>query len=520
MAERRTTGMGTAWTPPGLGTSPLDVRAPEDNRSAWATNHDPARDDSSSRTGSSAVARRIAHGLRDLFGRQDPRTPWPLRVTVAALGVAYVLAWIVFLPSVAQSNLWGLILFAILAIAAEHYGVSLYGDSRVSISFVFSMASVILFHSSGALVVGSLLALSVGIARRHALHKIVFNLGSIVLAALAGSLTYHSFGIALEPSNLPYLLLAALAASVMNYLVSGWLVALVVALTAHKPATDIWREKFKWLFFHYVVLGILSLLLSVAFESLGLFGLLAFLAPPLMMRYAMKQYVDRTVENVTALQNANEELHVKHEEITRAFHDLHETYDATLLALSAALDSRDSETEGHSQRVVAYSRLIARALDLPEVEILNLAQGALLHDVGKIGIPDSILLKPGPLSEEEWAEMRRHPMLGMRILSNVRFLCGALPVVKHHHERWDGSGYPEGLRGDQIPLGARIFAVADAFDAMTANRPYRKALPCWYAREEIRRCAGTHFDPKVVSAFLSIPLSALQELAVQAGVGG
>ncbi|MDL1895671.1 HD-GYP domain-containing protein [Anaerolineae bacterium CFX7] len=187
-----------------------------------------------------------------------------------------------------------------------------------------------------------------------------------------------------------------------------------------------------------------------------------------------------------------------------ALNNLADSYQATLRALSAALDARDSETEGHSQRVTKLALAIGAALKLSSEELINLERGALLHDVGKIGVPDHILLKSGPLNKTEREWMNRHPQLSYDMLKEISFLQDALPVVLHHQERWDGSGYPEGLRGEQIPLGARIFAVADTYDAMTSTRPYRRALSHEEALTEIRQCSGTQFDPRIVEAFLSL----------------
>ena len=194
---------------------------------------------------------------------------------------------------------------------------------------------------------------------------------------------------------------------------------------------------------------------------------------------------------------------------------LEASYEGTLRALVAALDSRDHETEGHSQRVVAYARLIAAELGVAGADLATLEQGALLHDIGKIGIPDGILCKPGPLTNAEWLTMRQHPEIGASMLNGIPFLQPALPVVRHHHERWDGRGYPQGLRGETIPLAARIFAVADSFDAMTSDRPYRRGRPRAEARAELQRGAGTQFDPAVLAAFLRIPderLAAIQAM--------
>jgi putative nucleotidyltransferase with HDIG domain len=183
---------------------------------------------------------------------------------------------------------------------------------------------------------------------------------------------------------------------------------------------------------------------------------------------------------------------------------LENSYEAVLDALLAALDTRDTETEGHSERVTAYTMLLAEQMGVAQDELYHIERGALLHDIGKIGVPDRILLKPGPLTDEEWVEMRKHPVIGFKMCSKIEFLKGAAQIVLHHHEKWDGTGYPDGLRAEMIPLGARIFSVVDSLDAMTTDRPYRKARGYDLACEEIRRHRGTQFDPAVVDAFLTV----------------
>lgn len=200
-------------------------------------------------------------------------------------------------------------------------------------------------------------------------------------------------------------------------------------------------------------------------------------------------------------------------ELSRALRDLESTYAQTLWSLVAALDAREHETGDHSQRVVRWSLAIARRLGLPEADLPDLGRGALLHDIGKIGVPDAILLKTGPLSEEEWAEMRRHPQIGFDILKSIDFLRRSAEMVLSHHERWDGRGYPRGLGGEAIPIAARVFAIADTYDAMTSDRPYRAAPGDAAARSEIARCAGTQFDPRCVEAFLAMDRAELAELA-------
>jgi diguanylate cyclase (GGDEF)-like protein len=185
---------------------------------------------------------------------------------------------------------------------------------------------------------------------------------------------------------------------------------------------------------------------------------------------------------------------------------------ATLNALHGLIAARDMGTGTHSQRVRVYAVAIARAHGIPEAELRDIEHGVILHDIGKIGIPDSILLKPGPLTPDEWKVMRTHPEVGRGLIEHIPFLASAISIVYHHHERWDGNGYPDGIRGEAIPLGVRIFSVADALDAMTFDRPYSRAVSLEAARDEIARCAGTHFDPAVVSTFLAIPLETLVEL--------
>jgi response regulator RpfG family c-di-GMP phosphodiesterase len=219
----------------------------------------------------------------------------------------------------------------------------------------------------------------------------------------------------------------------------------------------------------------------------------------LMERRAYQELLEHRVEQATR-------------ELSAAYHELEETYHSTLEALGSALDTRDIGTEAHSRRVHGYALATARAYGVPPAMTRDLAHGVLLHDIGKIGIPDAILLKPGPLTPEEWRIMRTHPEIGRRLIERIPFLRGAVPIVYAHHEKWDGSGYPRGLTGEEIPLGARIFAVVDAFDAMTFDRPYSRAVPFEAAKAEIRRCAGTHFDPAVVEAFLQVPEALLDEI--------
>jgi response regulator RpfG family c-di-GMP phosphodiesterase len=220
------------------------------------------------------------------------------------------------------------------------------------------------------------------------------------------------------------------------------------------------------------------------------------------------------------LEKYKRELEEMVEERTRQLHSaleqLEGSYGDTLRALGAAIDLRDSPTAGHSRRVSLYSLRIAAELGLCKQELRTLSMGASLHDIGKLAIPDSVLLKPGALSEEEWRIMRSHVQIGYDLIKQISFLAEAAEIVLGHHERYDGTGYPRGLRGREAPLGARIFAVADTVDAMTSARPYRPALSFNDAYEEIRRGSGIRYDPQVSDSFLRIPVDVWEAIRMEA----
>ncbi len=203
------------------------------------------------------------------------------------------------------------------------------------------------------------------------------------------------------------------------------------------------------------------------------------------------------------------------QQLRTALQQTERSYEDTLEALGAAIDLRDSPTAGHSRRVFLYSMELAKSIGGLEQELRSIAMGAWLHDIGKLAIPDRVLLKPGPLTDSEWEIMRRHARIGYNLVKSISFLAGAAEIVLTHHERFDGSGYPQKMKGDEIPFGARIFAVADTLDAMTSDRPYRAALPLQAAQEVIERGSGTLFDPLVAAAFLRVPSGTWETIAKQ-----
>lgn len=431
---------------------------------------------------------------------------WPTSLFIVGVSAAGagLIGW--YVPRLDPSDTLGLVLLTVLAVLADRLAIPIYGETRLSVSFVPIFAVAALYGPPGVAIAGPIAAVAVHLPRHVFTIRLPFDIGLVTVSLVLAALTFEAMAGSARDEIRVIMLPAALLAAAVAYVVNAYLVTQVASMTTGRPLLEVWLEKGRWLAPHYVVFGLLGLALAMAYRALGVTGILAFVAPALMMQVAIKQYVDRTTETVTALRRKNEDLEKANRDILEMSDTLKETYRGTLEALVTALDARDRETRGHSTRVTHYTLDLAKQLgvesDGPDWE--ELTQAALLHDVGKIGVSDFILHKPGPLSPEEWEEMKRHPSIGYDMLKGVRFLAGPAKIVHSHHERFDGKGYPNALAGDEIPLGARMFAVADTFDAMTSDRPYRRALPPEAARDEIVRHSGSQFDPQVVEAFLKI----------------
>src|SRR6185312_7226099 len=234
--------------------------------------------------------------------------------------------------------------------------------------------------------------------------------------------------------------------------------------------------RFSWLMPHYVAFGAVGGAIALAYSAIGLYGLAVFVLPLFLMRKTMAAYLGHTEKSTKKLRKAAETIREQNVSLEQANRLLKERSTAAMESLSATVDARDAYTAGHSRRVQQLALAIGRELALSQAELDLLGHAALFHDIGKLAIPDSILLKPGGLSDEEWAIMQRHSDEGARIIDRLGFLADAVPAIRHHHERFDGKGYPDLLKGDEIPLGARVIHVADAIDSMLTNRVYRPAM--------------------------------------------
>jgi len=416
---------------------------------------------------------------------------------------------------------------ALLAAAARKFDLDVQTDSRISLAFVPVLASAILFGLPGV-TAACLGAAAIPNARSLSpLQEAAYNLGALMIAGASSVVVLAAFGGTGGSAPGPELIAPAAAAALVNFMINTALTAARSWTGDHDSLRFAWTDRFLWMLPHYLALGLLSLVLVAAYTSIGLWGLAIFLVPPAMLQLSLKQYVDKTASSLSGLPRAHKnlkdahaelaDLETAHAELSLTIGCLRDAYGATVRSLIAALDARDRDTCGHSERVAELAIEIAAEMGVPREsdEARYIEWGSLLHDVGKIAVPDAILRKPSSLSEEEWAIMRAHPLAGYEILRSVDFLAPAAEIVLSHHERFDGTGYPAGLVGDDIPLGSRIFAIADAFDAMTADRVYRQGVSAEETLAELVRNSGTQFDPAAVRAFLRV----YENLAAETGFG-
>jgi putative nucleotidyltransferase with HDIG domain len=270
-----------------------------------------------------------------------------------------------------------------------------------------------------------------------------------------------------------------------------------MGIDLHESAKKIWMEQYLWLVTIYIGIGLIATAYIVGYRVEGVLGILLMMVPLFVLRISQKQYVDRTREVVTELREKGIVLERNAEEINRLNDSLLET-------LAEVIDLRDPNVLGHSKRVTAYAVALAEKMGLNEKQVRLIHKASLLHDIGKLGIPNEILMKPSRLTPIEYEAIKKHADLGGNLVKNSPSLLALVPIIRHHHEFYNGMGYPEKLAGNQIPIEARIVSVADALEAMTSDRPYRKRFTISQVIDELRTFSGTQFDPLVVSAAIQI----------------
>jgi HD-GYP domain-containing protein (c-di-GMP phosphodiesterase class II) len=288
-----------------------------------------------------------------------------------------------------------------------------------------------------------------------------------------------------------------LGAGIIVFFSSTLMLSGVLHLTKKQSLRSIWQEHFSWLLPYYLGFGLISFVMIIGYAYAGFIGVLAAIMPLLIIRLSQYQYIENTKSLVKQLHASNKSLEENNQTMSRINEDL-------LMSLANTIDLRDSYTLGHSENVAHLVTMIAEALGMPEEKVDVLQKSSMLHDIGKIGIPDSILFKSGKLTAEEFGMIMEHPTRGADILEVNATLRDLGPIVRYHHEHYDGSGYPDGLRGAEIPLEARILCFADSVQAMLSDRPYRKRMQLQDVIQEVKDKAGSHFDPEVAKAFLVI----------------
>jgi len=398
----------------------------------------------------------------------------------------------------------GLLIFVVLAVIAEFTSTErfIHSHSRISVSSIVVVASILALGTSAGILTYVASGLATGITtslekvdkkqkRASLFRRISFNTGMWAVTALvAGSAYALAGGIPgsmLRLQTIPALSLLA----IVEWLVNALILMGVISLQTGQSLADLWKRDYAWEAPVSLLGGIIGgSILALTYETTGILGILVFLLPILAIGYSFRIYKNNMKEYVDNLETLNQELQDVNIDL--------------LHTLSGVIDAYDMYTYGHSRQVAMYSQAIAEKLGLPQDFQAMLMKAALVHDIGKVGINDSIISKEGRLTDQEYKIIKRHTIIGAEIVGRMKGLKDLVPLIRSHHERWDGRGYPDGLVKEEIPLGARILAVADTLDVIISDRPYRSTRSFREAREEMVRCSGLQFDPSVVDALMAV----------------
>jgi len=391
------------------------------------------------------------------------------------------------------------LIWTVLVIAAELTPITLpKGGAALSVGGVIDCSIILLFPTPIAAVYGAIAGITSSIRRRVDVERFIFNVSMLSITMWVASLVLElsnakiyqigvgfSIGGTLDLNLLIKSFLPFLGAIIVYSVMNTGLTSIAIAIKYGDSPISVWNANYKWMMVSVAAMGPIGLIMAVVYSLLSSFGYLwailgvsIFFMPILIIRYAFRLFVD-----------------------------VNNAYFNSIKALVSALDASHHYTQGHSLRVSHNSVLVAKHLKMSDKEIETLRRGAILHDIGKIGLDNSILDKASPLSSEEWMQVKQHPILGARITGDLSFLQDARQIVLHHHERIDGKGYPTGLIGHEIPIGARIVNALDALDALTSERSYRNELTQSQALEILKEKAGEQFDTKVVDAVVELASS-------------
>jgi hypothetical protein len=428
------------------------------------------------------------------------RSPGSLRAyvfIVATLGVVTVLTSLRGLRPEGVDPLMIAILITLAAVT-QRMPVFLFRSSAISVSFAAVIASYVLYGTGvGVLVSLCQAAVNAVTPTRKPLVKASFNAGSLATSAFVAGELFRF--VAPERGDIAGTLLGVGLSALGYFLTNTALTAGVIALSERQGFFTVWRTNYAWMPLNFLATAAQGAALALASQALGVFGVLVFTLPLAVAWYSFRLYMTKSSE----VRARNAELQSVNAMLRQTNDRLEESHLSVIGALIGALEAKENARAEAAAQTMANAVAVAERLGLSEDEIAAVKLGALFHDIGTIGVPEHLLRKPGALDVSEWNEVKAHTTIGANLLSNVPMLERVRPIVLSHHERYDGSGYPMGLREDQIPLAAQIVAVADAYQAMTTARPYRMALSSKDAVKELRANAGTQFNPVVVEAFIA-----------------
>ena len=410
---------------------------------------------------------------------------------IAALGLVVLVASSTNVRTSAIDPVMFVVILVLVGVAQRN-PVVLFRSSSISVAFAVKIAAYVLFGTPVALwATVVVVAVNAYTPKPKPARKIIFNFGGMMVSTYLASSTYQLVGGMVPPGAFVPTMLAVAVSAAVYFAVNSVLTAAVITLTSSSRFVDVWMQNFAWMPINYLATAVNGAALALAYQSLGVIGVIVFVLP--LRLYMMKS---------TQVRERNRELVSLNENLHRTTERLEASHVSVIAALLGSLAAKERSTTGHSDATMQHALAVARSLGLGPDETAAVNLGTLFHDIGKIGIPEHILLKPSALTDEEWAEMKTHPVIGANLIGEVPNLERIRPIVLAHHEHYDGSGYPNGLKGDAIPLAAQIISVADTYEAMTSTRPYRSALGHDEAVAELRRVAGSQLNPIVVEAFI------------------
>jgi putative nucleotidyltransferase with HDIG domain len=417
---------------------------------------------------------------------------------LAALGLTVLVASSIDVRTSAIDPVMFVFILVLVGIAQRN-PVVLFKSSAISVAFAVKIAAYVLFGTPVALwATVVVVAVNAYTPKPKPARKVLFNFGGMMLSTYLASTTYQLVGGMVPPGAFVPTMLAVAVSAAVYFAVNSVLTAAVITLTSSARFVDVWVQNFAWMPVNYLATAVNGAALALAYQSLGVIGVIVFVLPLGIAWYSFKLYMMKS----TQLRDRNRELVTMNESLQRTSERLETSHVSVIAALLGSLAAKDHTTNGHTAATMQHALAVAKSLGLGPDEMAAVNLGALFHDIGKIGIPEHILRKPSALTQEEWAEMKTHPVIGANLIGEVPNLERIRPIVLAHHEHYDGSGYPNGLKGDEIPLAAQIISVADTYEAVTSTRPYRAALSHNDAVAELRRVAGSQLNPIVVEAFI------------------